>query len=207
MLLGAFCFWQGWTSPGVASVVDAGVVSTNALAASHAAPVTHTLKTAPIESLRPGMRVLASNPELAGQEIAPREIDPLTDRLVTFRLEKEDGSFVEWDRIESLPDLFAAAVLEKLAMLSDADIEAIPASALFAENVDPPQPDIDAEAAVRRIEQFLIGRTVEVDLAELGVSGPSTILAVSPCPQIEAETGPGRRLITAVGETKVSGTD
>ncbi len=111
---------------------------------------------------------------------------------------KPDGSFVEWDRVESLPELFAAAVLERLAALTDEEIEAAPASALFAENVDAPLAEITHDEAVLQAERFLIGRTVEVELSEFGVSGAATILSIPPCPQAEPDDGTGRRLVTAV---------
>jgi len=41
-----------------------------------------------------------------------------------------------------------------------------------------------------------VGRTVELDLAELGAAGPAGVLSIAPCPEIEPDDGTGRRVIT-----------
>ena len=41
-----------------------------------------------------------------------------------------------------------------------------------------------------------MGRTVELDLAELGAAGPAEVLSIGPCPDIEPDDGRDRRVIT-----------
>ena len=41
-----------------------------------------------------------------------------------------------------------------------------------------------------------VGGEIELDLEELGASGPALVLAIDPCPPIRPQPGPGYRLVT-----------
>ena len=46
------------------------------------------------------------------------------------------------------------------------------------------------------LADVLLGRTIELDLPELGAQGPATVRAIQPCPEVETANHAGRRLIT-----------
>lgn len=168
LLLAGLCFWQGL--PALTGTGHRATASTLSQSGGR------ELITTPIEELVPLDRVIAENPELAGQHVPQRTIDPRIDRLVSFTQTHPDGSITEWTRVERLPELLIGLLLADETAFDDLADDA--SDAAFA--------------------QSLIGRTVDVELSDLGASGPATILNVAPCPEPEADDGTGRRLVTAV---------
>jgi hypothetical protein len=53
------------------------------------------LLTRKIRDIRPGQRVLADNPELQGIQPPPFDINPADWRLLSFQMDKPDGSVLE----------------------------------------------------------------------------------------------------------------
>ncbi len=122
-----------------------------------AVPASHVeepaLITAAIKDLRNGMRVLADNPELVGQQVELLDIrNPDEWRNYVLQLPKEDGATVEITLLEPA---------DWLEYMSDDG-----------------------------------GKTVYLDLHEMGAVGLANVVAVEPCPPIEPDDGTGRPLIT-----------
>ncbi len=63
--------------------------------AAAALPAKRTLITRPIQDIRPGMRVIAKNPELLGFEMPDSQIEPDTWRIVRLQMEKSNGARVD----------------------------------------------------------------------------------------------------------------
>jgi hypothetical protein len=173
VLLAACCFWQGL--PALSSLWR-DEAQANVVVEAPQRELVHTK----IKDLRPLQRVIAQNPQLAGQHVPERKINPATDRLVSFKLTHPDGSTVQWERVESLPELV-------MGVLSTDETA-----------FDKLSDDVTDDTTGAAPSQSLIGRTLDVELSEFGVSGPATIVGVAPCPEPEAYDGPDRRLITAV---------
>ncbi len=168
LLLASLCFWQGL--PALTGS------SRQATASATSQSGERELLTTPIEEIAPLQRVIAANPELAGETVSERQIDPATDRLVSFKLTHPDGSFVEWTRVESIPELLDELLLDDeiaFGTLSDGAIDDV-------------------------LAQRLMGRTLDVELIEFGASGPATIVGIAHCPEPEADDGTGRRLVRSV---------
>lgn len=83
LLLGGFCFLQArptsWATPTIAQESTA-----------HQSPI-RKFESKAIQDIQTGMRVVANNPELNGQDAHQSEIDPATWRNVRLRMEKPDG--------------------------------------------------------------------------------------------------------------------
>jgi hypothetical protein len=105
---------------------------------SDATPVSLTaaspkLMTRPIEDIRPGMRVLASNPGNAGVDVQRLEIADVTDwRLIRYQMPKPDGSYLFVDMLRHTDELegqsvgaFSPLSFPELAIEGDAEITAI----------------------------------------------------------------------------------
>ena len=57
--------------------------------------------------------------------------------------------------------------------------------------------DIELLRSMEWIENSeAVGKTVELDLVELGADGPADVMAIDACPPIESDDGQGRRVIT-----------
>ncbi len=145
-------------------------------------PTTPTTKfiTKPIQDLRVGERVLAHNPEVSDSERAEAiEPDPATWRQVSLVMQKPDGS-----------DL-------RIEMLRPVDWLADQAVAL----IDLQTPGWFARDGLlldeARWEAAIVGRTIELNLPEMGAAGPAKVVAVQPCPQLERNSGDNRQLVTA----------
>lgn len=192
LLFAFFAFWKaapprdqqsvanaiGPTVADAASVgMDAGSIRGDA-----APKPQRRLITRPIRDFRPGMRVLAENPELAGTDVPQRVIDEANTRLVTYRQIKPDGSALFVDTLLPLDDLHVYA-WERLHN---------PAAAAIQHR---PLVGTDDEIFLR---ESVVGHVVDLHMPELGASGPATIIAVSACPKIEPDDGTGRRLVSSV---------
>lgn len=145
-------------------------------------PTTPTTKfvTKPIQDLRVGDRVLARNPEVSDSERAEAiEPDPATWRQVSLVMQKPDGSDL---RIEMLRPVDWLA--EQTASLID-----LQTAGWFARD------GLLLDEA--RWEAAIVGRTIQLNLPEMGAAGPAKVVAVQPCPQLEPNSGDNRQLITA----------
>ena len=98
LLLSALCLWNavpGSTSP--ATPLAAATPS----ATTHSGGITKRLRTTPIGEIRLGMRVLAENPELAGQHLPDTPIDPASWRTIALTMTKPDGGRLDMEFIRS----------------------------------------------------------------------------------------------------------
>lgn len=84
----AFCLWPSWKAGDAPSVGPSPLQQARLDAQSLAAG--QKLPTAPIETLRCGLRVLGTNPEIAPDELPP-EPSPKTDRLIRLRMVRPSG--------------------------------------------------------------------------------------------------------------------
>ena len=98
-----------------------------------------------IKDIRTGMRVIADNPDLNGQDAGPSDINPQTWRNIHLRMKKPNGGEL------------LITLLRPLEWLKE--------------------------------RRGAVGRDVELNLEELGIAAPATILAINPCPRIESGDG------------------
>jgi hypothetical protein len=203
-LLAGLCFWQAL--PGARSASQP-VATASVLPAAPAttSATKRTLITRPVQDIRPGMRVLAENPELKGQDIPQLEIDPETTRLVSLHMVKPDGHELTIETLLPLESLFIAAIdrLEssgtEFARIQPEGIRSLEG----APSLDAPDFQTLARSATATEEdmllnEILIGHEIELHLAELGAEGPASITSIQPCPPIESDDHTGRRLVTSV---------
>ncbi len=229
-LLGSgLCFWQAL--PGV-------FLSASPAAVQAGPPPERQTKllTRKIRDIRPGMRVLADNPELADEVVEPLDIDPAQWRLVTLETAKADGNVLTVellrphgelllaivaaerleDRKSSLPDVIDLACSVRPTIKTPVRLcqGAALLPAIFQEmaaakaRLDRGEPIF---AAVSE-DHNLIRRTLHLNLPEMGAVGPARITAVAPCPPIEEGKG---RIVTGrfihqaanVIDLKISGLD
>jgi hypothetical protein len=172
LLAGILCFWQSdvWTGGSTEALASATATATAS------AP---QLTTRPIEQIRPGMRVLAENPELH-QPVPDRQIDPNETRLLQLIQNKPDGSAVEIATLVDRTQLWSLA-LTRLAVEGSSSLKQPPVQ---ADNKD-------------LLNQLLDGHSLDLNLPEFGVNGPATVVSVQPCPDIEPRSGDDRRLVTS----------
>lgn len=145
---------------------------------AHAAPSTRQLRTAAISSIRVGQRVLADDPELAGESLADTAIEPADWRLFQLKMDRPVGADLEIELLR--PELWMAVhALDGLAFATTDGEQTEQLSAILQ----------DYTAAQ--------GRKIYLTLPELGAVGFATIVDVLPCPEIESnnEGGP-RRTVT-----------
>lgn len=141
------------------------------------------LITLPIESIRPGMRVLADNPEET-EALPDADVDPQHWRLVSLQMTKEDGGTLHVQLLRPVEWL----VTELVILVGSSEDP----YSLFAR--------VPAMTAIDGTEDFkfqrlLLGQSIYLDLPELGALGPATVAAITPCPPIDPVV-PGRRLVT-----------
>lgn len=184
VLLACVCFWQALpvsSRPGATPAVagQAGK-SQNDASLGRSLNSNRKLLTRRIDEIRPGMRVLAENPELHGIDVPQLQIDQKSTRLVRFHQVKPDGYELTVDRLMSTEELAEAAVDVLLAQGPPND----------------PRPWVGKSIDVS-LWNTLLGQTLHVELPEMGVEGPATIVSIEPCPAIEPDDGTGRRLVTS----------
>ncbi len=183
-LLAGLCFWQALPGPRTGSPPSATAATASVMPTSNgiAAPARNrTLITRPIQDIRPGMRVIAKNPELHGHDVPEIAIVPEDTRLVSLHMVKPDGHELTIETLLPL-DSLCVAVIDRIAS-DDNDVE--------------PRPLIGTEEDVF-LNEVLIGYEFELQLAELGAEGPASITSIQPCPSVEPDDGTGRRLVTSV---------
>ncbi len=184
-VLAGLCFWQALPGPRTGSPPSATAATASVMPTSNgiAAPARkRTLITRPIQDIRPGMRVIAKNPELHGHDVPEIAIVPEDTRLVSLHMVKPDGHELTIETLLPL-DSLCVAVIDRIASDDNDDVE--------------PRPLIGTEEDVF-LNEVLIGYEFELQLAELGVEGPAAITSIRPCPPIEPDDGTGRRLVTSV---------
>lgn len=125
--------------------------------------------------------MLAGNPELQGPELPDAEIEPKDWRLLHLRMQKSNGSHLEVELLRPIEWILTQA-------LSHA-----------AGSPDPtfgsPRP-LTVAANELALAEFLLDREINLDLPELGASGPATVLSIAPCPSVEPAGRAGRRIVT-----------
>jgi hypothetical protein len=127
------------------------------------------------------MRVLADNPELHGQEVPERAIDPQTTRLVTLHQVKPDGNELTVQTLMSV-DTLAANAIE-----------------IWGDSKRRPEHRPWIGNAVDVIlREALLGQSLDLSLPEMGAEGPADVIAIASCPPFESANEPGRRLVTSV---------
>lgn len=142
IVIAAICLWMAMPNAAVSRAVGFQPANQTSLLTAavspNAIPVTllatsPKLITRPIETIRPGMRVLADNPENAGLDMERLGITDATDwRLVRYQMPKPDGSFLFVDILQQTDELEGRAVgafsplsFPELAIEGDAEITAI----------------------------------------------------------------------------------
>lgn len=172
------------------------------------------LLTRKIQDIRPGMRVLAENPELAGQIVEPLVIQPEDWRLVTLELPKADGQILTVELLRPHEELKWTSV--PTAQGSPLASELLQYAFLFEPTLETPVKLCRAMFAVQAIlieapaglngwqrgeplialpqsDQTWLGWQLYLDQAEVGAVGWATITKVRPCPPIEKGEG---RIVT-----------
>ena len=129
-----------------------------------------------IDQLLPGRQVFAINPELAGQHIAEREINPETTRLVSLQQTKPDGTDLDVDTLFDIKALAAHSV------------------EIWSESKSRPDHYPFVGSAIDVVlKELLLGQTLELDLPEMGATCYAEIIRIDPCPPIEPTDEPERR--------------
>lgn len=173
LLAGGF-LWNGLPAPSPSSQ------PLIAASSSRPAPVVAKYLTKPIREICVGDRVLAHNPEVSDSERADAiEPDPETWRHIRLSMQKPDGSDLQIEMLRPAEWLADHAI-------SQIDLET---PGWFVRE----QLLLDSS----RWEEGLVGRTIELDLPELGAAGPAKVLSVQPCPVIESTSDDGRQVVTA----------
>lgn len=177
LLFAGFCFYQGIPNGQRPQASQAQAV----VAARPKASSQRKLETIAIKDIRPGMRVLAENPELAGQNVPQPQIDPANTRLVRLHQIKPDGHELTMETLVPLDSLHIAAY-ERINSDDRIHIRSLPRT--------------ETEEDIR-LAELLLGHIIDLTLPELGAKGPATIVEISHCPKIESDDGTGRRLVTS----------
>jgi hypothetical protein len=180
-ILGPEPFTSSTTSDSEASVPNGRGESQSQFVT--ASPV---LVTRPIEMLRPGMRVVAENPEeLPGQK--DTLVTPEFWRLVRLRMVKSDGHRLDIELLRPVGWLVEELIRIAQETPGDQFLKSTSVMADESNHVLPRREDI--------LSQLCVGQTISMDLPEMGAEGPAEIVAVEPCPTLE-QGGRGRRLVT-----------
>ncbi|MEZ6132845.1 MAG: polymorphic toxin-type HINT domain-containing protein [Planctomycetaceae bacterium] len=224
LLCSAFCFWQAMPSSASRNVADSLTPSVTAdTLPTQAAP---TITTRPIETLKPGQRALARNPEVSRAERAAYvQPDFQTWLLLSLEMPKPDGStlFIEMLRSQQWyaqqvryvvaedpqsdstehsfsPDGGEGGRRPDEGPTTNPQLSAFHAPLVPLSPLHPVYRNI-AQVAVQAQDAGaeLVGLTVEMDLPELGLTGDAIVTDISTSPQIEPKNGDDapRRVITA----------
>ncbi|MEZ6033743.1 MAG: polymorphic toxin-type HINT domain-containing protein [Planctomycetaceae bacterium] len=168
--------------PANQSTLQAATVAPTAIPVSLPA-ASPKLVTRPIEDIRPGMRVLASNPEET-ETLADSDVTAEDWRLVSLTMTKEQGGTLRVQLLRPIEWLVTEAVI----LIADADD---PQSLFVNVPSIPAAPDTEDD----KLQRLLLGQTIHLDLPELGAQGPATVTAIDPCPPLD-KPQPGRRMVT-----------
>ena len=141
------------------------------------------LVTRPIEDIRPGMRVLASNPELK-ESLPDSTVTPDDWRLVSLKMTKEDGGELHVKLLRPL-DWFLTEIVVLIGTSEDPQ-------SLYK---DPVLVTAEKHTTDYKLQQLLLGQSIHLDLPELGAQGQATVTALDPCPPLDSPQV-GRRMVT-----------
>jgi hypothetical protein len=141
------------------------------------------LVTRPIEDIRPGMRVLASNPELK-ESLPDSTVTPDDWRLVSLKMTKEDGGELHVKLLRPL-DWFLTEIVVLIGTSEDPQ-------SLYK---DPVLVTAEKHTTDYKLQQLLLGQAIHLNLPELGAQGLATVTAIDPCPPLDSPQA-GRRLVT-----------
>ena len=141
------------------------------------------LITRPIEDIRPGMRVLASNPELR-ETLPDSDVTPEEWRLVSLTLTKENGGTLNVQLLRPLEWFLTEIVV----LLGTGDEP----QSLYQ---SPVHVTAEKDTTDYKLQQLLLGQRIYLDLPELGAQGLAKVTAIDPCPALDAAES-GRRLVT-----------
>lgn len=142
-------------------------------------PIVSKYETKLIREIRVGERVLAHNPEVSDSERAEAiEPDPATWRQIELTMEKADGGSLEITLLR--PTDWLQAHAEMVAELAE--------PGWFIAN----QLLLNVETR----DHALVGKTIELDLPELGAAGPARIVRIAASPSIEPRSEDGRQVVT-----------
>ena len=148
-----------------ASVRDDAILTTSV-------PAAPKLRTVPIASIRPGMRVIAQNPQLSGFDTGQSDFDdPSRLRLIRLTMAKAGHGQLHIELIR--PTFWLIEQAWKTGRLGRG-------------------------RGLDQLQRSLIGATVFLDMSEMGADGPARIEAIEPCPAVEASADPSRHVVTGV---------
>ena len=135
-------------------------------------PAAPKFRTVPIASIRPGMRVIAQNPQLSGLDTGQSDFDdPSRLRLIRLTMAKAGHGQLHIELIRPTFWLIEQAwKTDRLGGVQGFD----------------------------QLQRSLIGATVFLDMSEMGADGPARIEAIEPCPAVEASADPSRHVVTGV---------
>ena len=141
------------------------------------------LVTRPIEDIRPGMRVLACNPELT-ETLPDSNVTPEDWRLVSLTMTKENGGKLQVQLLRPL-EWFLTEVVVLLGTCEDPESLYNPPVLVTAVT----------DTTDYKLQQLLLGQAIHLDLPELGAQGLATVTSIDPCPPLDTPQS-GRRLVT-----------
>jgi len=160
------------------------------------------LQTTRIADLKVGLRVLTQNPESPGETPPPLEIpDPDQWRLFTLEQTKKDGGILKIELLRPVIGIASAVLTEEELLPPTIGLP------LVAEVVGFLQPAVRLPARTIALgadlgwqlshapdlNKLLIGKTLDLNLPEMGAMGEAKIVAIAPCPEIAKGQG---RVIT-----------
>lgn len=162
-----------------AGLVWNGLTGGSAQRAQAAAPAGRIVKSVAIRDFALGRRCVGTNPLREQVEHTP-EPDQAIWREVHLLLKKPNGGNVRCELLRPLEWLIAHAA-QIVTTLPSKDIVQRPLMVPVGE---------------APLHELLLGRTIQLDLPELGASGPAEIVSIGPCPDIEPDDGKGRHVVT-----------
>jgi hypothetical protein len=141
------------------------------------------LITRPIEEIRPGMRVLATNPELK-ESLPDSDVTPEDWRLVSLTMTKENGGALKVQLLRPL-EWFLTEIVVLLGTSEDPQ-------SLYQ---SPVQVTAAEGTTDYKLQQLLLGQSIYLDLPELGAQGLAKVTAIDSCPPLDGAES-GRRMVT-----------
>jgi len=197
IVLAAICLWMAMPN----AVVSRGVgfqpaniqpenlsISVTTPSLRNAIPVSlpsasPKLITRPIEDITPGMRVLASNPELR-ETLPDSDVTPEDWRLVSLTMTKENGGTLNVQLLRPL-EWFLTEIVVLLGTSDEPQ-------SLYQ---SPVHVTAAKDTTDYKLQQLLLDQRIYLDLPELGAQGLAKVTAIDPCPALDAAES-GRRLVT-----------
>jgi len=192
IVLAAVCLWMA--RPNAAGPRGAGLQPAHSAAAAAALATPDAIHvslpaaspkliTRPIEDITPGMRVLASNPELR-ETLPDSDVTPEDWRLVSLTMTKENGGTLNVQLLRPLEWFLT----ETVVLLGTSDDP----QSLYQ---SPVHVTAEKDTTDYKLQQLLLGQRIYLDLPELGAQGLAKVTAIDPCPALDAAES-GRRLVT-----------